>query len=73
MYIAVFNQTTYIYGMQPLVPNEVGLIFPTANHMLLFKGNRYHGVMHVSIPIYKYIHFIYIHFMYLWVYIYRNH
>ena len=49
MRIAVFNQTTYYYGMEPIVPNEVGLIFPKANHMLLFKGNRYHGVLHVSI------------------------
>ena len=49
MRIAVFNQTTYYYGMEPIVPIEVGLIFPKANHMLLFKGNRYHGVLHVSI------------------------
>ena len=45
--VAVFNQSMYLYGLDPLVPNEVGLIYPKTNNMLLFKGNRYHGVMHV--------------------------
>lgn len=42
---AIFNQTSFIYGMQPLIPNEIGIIYPKKNQMLLFKGNRYHGVM----------------------------
>jgi len=42
---AVFNQSSFVYGMSPTVPNEVGIIYPRKNQMLLFKGNRYHGVM----------------------------
>lgn len=42
---AVFNQTPGIFGMEPLVPSEVALIFPKRNRLMLFNGAKYHGVM----------------------------
>ena len=43
---AVFNQSSSSIGLDPLVPNEIGLVHPKTNQQLLFKGNSYHGVMH---------------------------
>lgn len=43
---AVFNQSTSAIGLNPLIPNEIGLIYPKKNQQLLFKGTRYHGVLH---------------------------
>lgn len=42
---AVFNQTPAIFGMEPLVPSEVALIFPKRNRLMIFNGAKYHGVM----------------------------
>jgi len=41
----VFNQTMGERGMTPALPGEVVLVEPRANRLLLFKGNRFHGVM----------------------------
>lgn len=41
----VFNQSMGARGMSPLLPEEVLLVHPKKNRLLMFKGNRFHGVM----------------------------
>jgi hypothetical protein len=41
----VFDQFPTEHGLTPPLPQRVGIGFAKKNRMLLFKGNRYHGVM----------------------------
>ena len=41
----VFNQSMTEKGMTPILPKELSLIFPKENRLLMFKGNKYHGVL----------------------------
>lgn len=43
--LAVFDQYATKRGLKPSIPEGVGLAFPRRNRMLLFKGNRFHGVL----------------------------
>jgi hypothetical protein len=44
----VFNQTFNSYGLSPRIPNEAALCSPSANRLLVFDGNLYHGVLKES-------------------------
>lgn len=52
----VFDQFPTGKGLTPPVPLRVGIGFPKRNRMLLFKGDRFHGVT-VFHPSYFYSHF----------------
>lgn len=43
--IVVFDQFPGDRGLTPTIPKQIGLGFPKRNRMLLFKGNRFHGVL----------------------------
>lgn len=43
--LVVFNQTPGAQGLRPLIPQEVGVVFPHRNRQLLFKGDLFHGVL----------------------------
>lgn len=40
----VFDQVLTVAGLTPPLPHRVGIGFPKKNRMLLFKGDRFHGV-----------------------------
>ena len=42
---AVFNQTPGEFGLDPLLPSEVALMFSRRNRLMLFNGAKFHGVM----------------------------
>jgi len=42
----VFNQSFNENGLVPRIPEEVLLIPPKANRLIMFRGDRYHGVLH---------------------------
>ena len=41
----VFNQSMSSNGMNPMLPKELSLIYPKENRLLMFKGNKFHGVL----------------------------
>jgi len=42
---AVFNQNMSKYGINPVLPEEVAVVYPKQNRMMLFDGTLYHGVL----------------------------